>query len=422
MKHFILKKIVTYLKEFSNINHIKRVENNIIKIEFNNRQSLYFNMSKGSSSIYIKQTKDINKKIFNAPFDVVLQKKFNNTKIKNTYLRNDDKILVIEIKQKSSYKEIVYKLQFEFTGKNTNLILLDENDIILEALRHIDEWTSSRIIKVGQKLLELEKPEFEYKEQEIKDIQNYLENIYLKKVEDELINSKKQKINQLNKQLKKLQKLLNALEDVEELEKKSEHLNLEASNIVATLYTLDGYEKQKQIKKSNDLFKNAKKAKAKAKNQYIEQVNLEQKIEFYQRLIKSIEVCKSIDEVEFYFPKKDKNQTKTKKLNPYQSFFIDGYKIMLGRDERENIYLLENSRASDFWFHLKDQVSSHVIVSNTKKNLPEYIIEEAAKICAKFSSDSGGVYEVDFTQRRNVKIQNRANVLYNPYSTVVVKV
>ena len=94
---------------------------------------------------------------------------------------------------------------------------------------------------------------------------------------------------------------------------------------------------------------------------------------------------------------------------------------MLGRDERENIYLLKNSRASDFWFHLQGQVSSHVIVSNTKKTIPEHIIEEAAKICAKFSTSSRGVYTVDFTQRRNVKIQTRANVLYNPYSSVTIK-
>lgn len=66
MKHFVLKKIVTYIKEFSNINHIKRVENNTIKIEFNNKKSLYFDMTKGSSNIYIKMSKDINKKIFNA--------------------------------------------------------------------------------------------------------------------------------------------------------------------------------------------------------------------------------------------------------------------------------------------------------------------------------------------------------------------
>ena len=40
---------------------------------------------------------------------------------------------------------------------------------------------------------------------------------------------------------------------------------------------------------------------------------------------------------------------------------------MLGANERENIYLLENSKASDFWFHLKDRPSCHVIVQNSKK-------------------------------------------------------
>ena len=95
---------------------------------------------------------------------------------------------------------------------------------------------------------------------------------------------------------------------------------------------------------------------------------------------------------------------------------------MLGSNERENIYLLENSKASDFWFHLKDRPSCHVIVQNSKKELPQIVIEKAATLCAKFSSDGGGVFEVDFTQRRNVKIQHGANVLYNPYSTVVVKI
>ena len=95
---------------------------------------------------------------------------------------------------------------------------------------------------------------------------------------------------------------------------------------------------------------------------------------------------------------------------------------MLGTSERENIYLLENSKASDFWFHLKDRPSCHVIVQNTKKELPQSVINKAATLCAKFWVDYYGVYEVDFTQRRNVKIQHGANVLYNPYSTIVVKV
>ena len=308
-------------------------------------------------------------------------------------------------KSKSSYKEQTTILQLEFTGKNTNIIILDTEDIVLEALRHIDEWTSTRIVKVGHKLKNIEKPDFTYEINSIENIEEYLIGVFAQKTSKELENTKNQKIGQLQKQIKKIRKIVDNLEDIEKLQQKAENLNQEATNIVANLYQKSGYEKNQDIKKSNDFFRDSKKAKAKVKNQYIEQLNLSQKLDFYNRLVDTVKNCKTIDEVEFYFPKKDKNQIKTKKQNPYQSFFIDGYKIMLGRDERENIYLLENSKASDFWFHLQGMPSSHVIVSCTKKTLPQNIIEEAAKICARFSIDSGGGFSVDYTQRRNVKIQ-----------------
>ncbi|MEA2049148.1 MAG: NFACT RNA binding domain-containing protein [Campylobacterota bacterium] len=422
MKHYILKQLSKFLTNYNLIKHIKRVDNNTIKIEFNDRNTYYFNLSKGDSSIYKKESNDNIKKDFNAPFDVILNKRFTNSKLEKVYLLNDDKILRFEVHSRSAYKTQLTYLQLEFTGKNTNIIILDENEIILEALRHIDEWSSIRVVKVGQKLDKLQKPDFIYEQNSVEDIDRFLYEVYEKKQTHILKNIKKEKITQLNKQIKKISKIINNLDDLETLEKKSISYNQEASAILSTLHNDTGYTKSVNLKKSNDLFKQSKKAKQKVKNQYIEQLNLSQKLEFLNRMVTIIESCKDTNEIEFYLPKKDKNQTKTKKANPYQSFFIDGYKIMLGRDERENIYLLQNSRASDFWFHLQGQVSSHVIVSNTKKSLPPYIIEEAAKICAKFSLSSGGVYSVDFTQRRNVKIQTRANVLYNPYSTIVVKI
>ena len=173
MKHYILKQISQYLSGFTTINHIKRVENNTIKIEFNDRKTIYFDMTKGNATAFIKNEKDINNKIFTAPFDVVLQKRFNNSKIESVYLRDDDKVLNIVTKSKSSYKEQTTILQLEFTGKNTNIIILDTQDIILEALRHIDEWTSSRIVKVGSKLAQLEKPTFVYEDNSVDDIEAY---------------------------------------------------------------------------------------------------------------------------------------------------------------------------------------------------------------------------------------------------------
>jgi len=421
MKLYILKQITQYLNNFTTIKYIKRVDNNTIKVEFDKKNIIYFNLTKSNSMIYKKDSNDNIKKDFNAPFDVILTKRFTKAKIDKIYLLNNDKILRFEVLSGNSYKVTKTTLQLEFTGKHTNIIILDENEIILEALRHIDEYSSVRVVQVGLKLTPLEKPNFTYEDNSVEDIEQYLYDIYKKQEIQELTSLKKQKLTQIDKQLKKLTNILNKLDDLKKLEENSIKYNNEANDILSDLYKFNGYEKQIKLKKANDLFTMSKKAKQKVKNQHKEELNLKQKIEFYQRLKQIIQNSTTISEIEFYFPKKDKNQIKTKKAQPYQSFFIDGYKIMLGRDERENIYLLKHSRASDFWFHLQGQVSSHVIVQNSKKTIPENIIYEAAKICVRFSVNSGGVYSVDFTQRRNVKIQTKANVLYNPYSTIEVK-
>ncbi len=442
MKYFLLKEVVNYLlKNTSSIKLIKRIDNNTIIIEFNNKNILYFNMTKGSSIIYKREEEQRAKKDFNAPFDVLLQKRFNNSKIQKVELYNDDKVINIRVNSSSSYKKLTTILQLEFTGKNTNIIILDENRVILEALRHIDEYSSSRVVKVGIKLEELIKPNFVPKLEEVEDIEEYLYKTY-KDIEAKNIEThKKQKIVQLNKKLKKLQKSFEALPKKEDLEQESLDLYEKANLILNNLHNIKPYSKtfktynfkgeeveiELNIKMSastyaNELFKKAKRAKHKAINIKIEKDNLEEKIKFLKRLIKNIEFAISIDEIEFLYPKKQRNQIKTKKAQAYESFFFEGYKIMLGTSEKENIYLLQNSRASDFWFHLKNRASSHVIVQTTKKTLPPSVIEKAASICAKFSTDFEGNYEVDFTQRRNVKIQNGANVLYNPYTTINVKI
>jgi len=442
VKYYLLKEVVSYLQENAqNINLAKRIDNNIIIIEFNNKNNLYFDMAKGNSLIYKRKNTIKAKKDFNAPFDVVLQKRFNNSKIEEVELYNDDKIINIKVNSSSSYKKLTTILQLEFTGKHTNIIILDENRVILEALRHIDEFSSSRVVKVGIKLDEVPKQSFIPKIEEVEDIDAYLYKVYEDIEARDIENYKKQKITQVSKKLRKLEKTIASLPKKEELEFESNELYEKANLILSNLHSLKPYQKSfKSINYtgeeieveldtrmaastySNDLFKKAKKAKHKAQNIKIEKNNLEEKVEFLKRMLSNLENSNSIDEMEFLYPKKQKNQTKTKKSQMYESFFFEGYKIMLGSSERENIYLLQNSKASDFWFHLKDRPSSHVIVQNSKKTIPASVISRAAKICAQFSSDFGGTYDVDYTQRRNVKIQNGANVLYNPYTTISVKV
>lgn len=450
MKYFILKELVEYLTTHCHsIKLIKRVENNTILIDFINKKEftqksnkIYFNLTKGNSFIYKQESNTGATKDFNAPFDVQLLKRFTNSKINNISLYNDDKVINIEVLSKSSYKQQKTTIQLEFTGKHTNIVILDENRVILEALRHIDEYSSSRVVKVGIKLDEIIKPDFTPKMEKIDSIEDFLFDVYAKKEKNELDHLKKQKNTQLQKKITKLQKLIKSLANEEELEQESQNLYEKANLILSNIHNIKPYQADVTVINfegievrieldlkypspsvfANNLFTKAKKAKQKAKNLHMEKDNLEQKEQFLHRMISNISNLNSMDEIEFLMPKKQKNQKRTKKQEPYESFFFKGFKIMLGSDERANIYLLKNARASDFWFHLKDRPSSHVIVQNTKKTLPEDVIEKAAQICAKFSVDFGGNYLVDYTQRRNVKVQSGANVLYNPYNTTGINI
>ncbi len=442
MKYYLLKAVVTYLcQNTEKMKFIKRIDNNTIIIEFNNKNYLYFDMTKGKSLIYKRDELLKAKKDFNAPFDVILQKRFNNSIVEDIQLYNDDKVINIKVNSSSSYKKLTTILQLEFTGKHTNIIILDENRVVLEALRHIDEFASSRVVKVGVKLDEISKTNIVFKEEKVDDIEKTLYKIYEDLEKRDLENYRKQKISQVSKKLKKIEKLVSTLPLKENLEKESEQLYTNGNLILNNLYNIKPYQKSlvtydfsgneveivldnkiPASKYANELFKKAKRLKQKAINIKIEKGNLEEKISFLKRMVLNLEKAISIDEIEFLYPKKQKNQTKTKKSQNYESFFFEGYKIMLGTSERENIYLLQKAKASDFWFHLKDRPSSHLIVQNTKKTLPENVIIKAAQICAQFSTDFSGTYEVDYTQRRNVKIQNGANVLYNPYTTIVIKI
>lgn len=75
MKYYLLKAFCEYLAKFSHIKHIKRVENNTLKIEFSRDETFYFDMTRGNSLVYIKENNEnIIKKDFKSPFDVLLQK------------------------------------------------------------------------------------------------------------------------------------------------------------------------------------------------------------------------------------------------------------------------------------------------------------------------------------------------------------
>jgi len=95
--------------------------------------------------------------------------------------------------------------------------------------------------------------------------------------------------------------------------------------------------------------------------------------------------------------------------------------VSLGKSERGNTELLRKARSRDVWLHLKDRPSAHVIITTDKQELPMRILEAAAKLCVNFSVFEKGLYLVDYTPRREVRIQEGANVLYTQYKTLSIE-
>ena len=440
MTRSALVQIASHLSRYRKIHAIERVEDTIVKIVFDKGESYYFDMRRGDAAIF--QT-DTYKKIrhYNAPFDVVLKKRFNNAKVEKVEVPEGNRILRIWVNSSSSYKAQKSVLQFEFTGRNTNIIILDEAGVILEAYRHIDAHTSFREVQPGVKLQELPPRPFKAAPEVIEDISVYLHEVFVKRERQKIEALRRQKLQIVEKKLRKLQQIYDNLEDEALLQEKSDRLTLEGNLLLSHLHLMKNYQKEITVtdfegeertiylpsksrtpaEAANDFFKRAKKLKQKAKHTHIERDNLESKITFLKRLREAICRAKSIDELQLYLPRQPKNQKREKKDDAnIETFFIEGYKIMLGKNERGNISLLKSAKMSDIWLHLKDMPSTHVIIRNEKKTPPFAVLEFAAKLCVQFSAVQPGSYLVDFTQRRNVKMRDGANVNYVNYDTIKV--
>ena len=436
MKYAVLKQIQKFLSEFRKITSVKRVGDMIILICFDAKFELFFDLSKSSSAIYTND-EFVSIKEYKAPFDVALKKRFNNSKILSAKVIEGNRILKISCVQEGSYKSSKSSLYLEFTGRFTNAIITDENEIIIEALRHIDN--SFRQIKPYKALIQLEPIEIKEKPvDEILDFHKFFKDEF-SKINDERINSLKQiKSSQILKKIESLNSNLDALEDEEELRKQSDKLSKEATLLLANLSKVKEYEREfslidfdgRKVKFSledsaknsvNLFFNKAKRLKQKAVGVVSERLNLNEKLSFYLNLLNLIKNAKSASELEILYPRRANNAKRKEQISDnVEAFYINDYKILVGRNEKGNVNLLKNAKKDDIWLHLKDIASAHVIIKTAKTSPSEDVLRFAAKLCVEFSVKGAGNYEVDYTKRSNVKINDAANVNYIDFKTIIV--
>ena len=120
----------------------------------------------------------------------------------------------------------------------------------------------------------------------------------------------------------------------------------------------------------------------------------------------------------------NKKKTKLKKEVKYGVIEGEDYLILYGRNNLENDNLtFKVSAKDDYWFHVKDIPSSHIILKTSK--LTDELIVKSAQVSAYFSkANLREKVTVDYTLRKNVSKPNGAKpgfVIYVNQKSVVVE-
>jgi len=115
-----------------------------------------------------------------------------------------------------------------------------------------------------------------------------------------------------------------------------------------------------------------------------------------------------------------------------KEYWVKGYKIMVGRNARQNDKLVRAASRDDIWFHVRNYADAHVIVVTDGRpdRVPDKVIEKAAQLAAYNSRAKGSnKVMVSFTEAKYVnkpkgakpglvRITHETTVAVNPREVV----
>ena len=145
----VTKQIVAELNQVLIGGKINKVfepnKNEIILGIFSNGKNYALNISISSNNYRVNLTTNSKPNPLNAPnFCMLLRKHLVGSKISNIYSNSLERIIYIELNCYNDLNDLVKKtLIIELMGKHSNVILLNENNIIIDSLRHLDATGSS---------------------------------------------------------------------------------------------------------------------------------------------------------------------------------------------------------------------------------------------------------------------------------------
>lgn len=168
-------------------------------------------------------------------------------------------------------------------------------------------------------------------------------------------------------------------------------------------------------KNAQRYFKKYGKAKTAIKEKSIQLEDTNHSIDYLNSVLTFVEQAGTVEEIEEirqelveggYLRKRKNNYNPSKsKLQPCAFNTSDGFRILVGRNNKENdILTFKTADKKDIWLHTKDIPGSHVILLTGGRQPTETAIFEAAALAAYHSKarNSENV-AVDYTQVRYVK-------------------
>lgn len=436
MKLPLLKAIAPFFNSYKTLFDLRRIEDNLFRLTLD-FDEFYIDVSKSRSLIFISDEKILGNP-YCAPFDRALQKYCSRAELISCRLDGENRILVFEFLHSRSYKQERYFLYFELTGRHTNVVLVGAEGIIIEALRHISKEKSIRVIKPQKPYTSLPQPLHSSKMRalEILDLKSYLKEEYVHFRSQRVEQKKQTLLDQRTKKLRSLEQILHSLPKISDLEEKKHRYALYGEVIFASLHQLSFFQRELEVldfegrnikivfpemiqsyaQGGNYFYAQSKKYKQKLENLWIQKENLESKIAFLQKEIAYIQTLESYQDLQVFSPIKKKLKKQIKR--DYESFFIDGVKVSIGKNMRENQKLLQDAKADDLWLHIQDFPSSHMIIHCGKAKCKEEVLKQSAKILLGINGFLDKNIAVDYTQRRFVKIIEGANVFYSKQKTL----
>ena len=381
-------------------------------------------------------------------FCMLLRKYLENAVISHVSQPEYERILEIYIETFNEVAQKIYLcLAVELMGKYSNVVLYNYDTNIILGCAHNVGSEKSRERELAGTLPYIYPPnppvdwfasKNSFANSKTDDINKLIDDYYSEKIFEHKFSTLRANLEQIVlKRLKKYKNSYDKMTDKADSEKDCDNYRILGDLIMANLYNNNDYsnfikvydwssgkdveialDETKTLKENaNEFYKRYNKGKKSLTKIADLLEELQGNITYCEQVLYSIDIAQSISELldiqDEICPQKEKS-VKKQAIFP-EELEIDGYRIFVGKNNRQNDYIVSKlSKDDDYWFHTKDCAGSHVLLKCP--NPTDSLIFECAKLAKQYSKSSQSAKSaVIYTKRKNLKKPPKANLGYVIY-------